>query len=159
MKRELKAQTWSIDFIVSIIIFFLVLSLIFFFWNYKSSQNIEQSILTEIETSALEFSDSLVRTKGLPEDWNSTSVIKLGLASEENILDQTKVQAFNNSLSYSQVKDIFKSYDFYIKITDLNGTVYAEKGNVLVNKTSVPVERYSILNKKIVKMLFVLYGE
>jgi len=154
-----RGQAWSMDFVTSLVIFFLVLIPLLFIWNYVNIQSAEQRTLDEIEMLALTVSDSLIRTKGVPENWNSSNVNVIGLAEEENILDPEKVSEFlsmgNNQ--YSLTKSILTGkYDFFFSITDLNGTVYGTIGNKPPDRTVVPVERYCQYKGRIVKLEFAL---
>jgi len=159
MKR--KAQAWSLDFITSMAIFLLVLVTLYFVWNYVNVQNMEQKTLDEIETTALAVSDSLIRTGGLPEDWNTTNVNIIGLAQEENVLDPEKVSYFLSmgSSNYNLTKNILTGkYDFFFSMTDLNGTSYGTIGSVPADRTVVPVERYCSYKGRIVKVELALIG-
>lgn len=149
------------DFVASLVIFLLVLIPLLFVWNYINIQNMEQRTFDEIETLALKVSDSLIRTKGIPENWNSSNVNVIGLASEENVLNFAKVSEFiymgNNE--YTLTKNILiGKYDFFFSITDLNGTQYGTIGNKPADRTIVPVERYCMYNERIVKIELALIG-
>lgn len=156
-----KGQVWSLDFVTSLVLFFLVLIPVFFIWNYINIQNMEQKTFDEIETLALIVSDSLIRTKGIPENWNSSNVNVIGLADEENVLNSTKVSNFlsmGNS-AYSLTKNtLIGKYDFFFSITDLNGTQYGTIGSKPADKTVVPVERYCLYDDRVVKIELALIG-
>jgi hypothetical protein len=147
-----KAQVWSMDFVASLVMFLLVLIPLLFVWNYMNIQNAEQRTFDEIETLALKVSDSLIRTKGIPENWNSSNV---------NVIGLTKVSEFiymgNNE--YTLTKNILVgTYDFFFSVTDLNGTSYGTIGSKSADKTIVPVERYCLYNERVVKMELALIG-
>jgi len=149
------------DFVASLVIFFLVLIPLLFVWNYVNLQNMEQRTFDEIETLALKISDSLIRTKGIPENWNSSNVNVIGLAEEENVLNATKVSEFlymGNS-EYDLTKSILiGKYDFFFSVTDLNGTSYGTIGSKPADRTIVPVERYCLYNERVVKIELSLIG-
>ncbi|NIO23056.1 MAG: hypothetical protein GTN38_03465 [Candidatus Aenigmarchaeota archaeon] len=156
-----KGQVWSLDFVTSLVIFTLVLIPLLFVWNYVNIQNMEQRTFDEIETLALSISDSLIRTKGVPENWNSSNVNVIGLAEGENVLSIPKVSEFlymgNNE--YDLTKNILVGrYDFFFSITDLNGTVYGTAGSKPADRTIVPVERYCLYNNRVVKIELALIG-
>ena len=154
-------QVWSLDFVTSLVIFFLVIVPLFFVWNYVNFQNIEQRTMNEIEVLALTISDSLIRTKGIPENWDASYVEVIGLAEEENILNVTKVSNFisiGNS-NYNVTKNVLVGkYDFFFSVTDINGTQYGKIGSKPPDKTVVPVERYCSYNGRMVKVEFTLMG-
>jgi hypothetical protein len=158
MTSKGKGQIWSLDFVTSFVIFFLVLISLFFVWSYANTQNVERRMLDNLEISALSISDSLIRTPGIPKGWNPSNVERIGLASEENVLNVTKIENLI-SMNYDQIKSILTKYDFHLKITDINGTVYLDKGISLANKTSVPIERYCSYNGRIVKLELTLFSD
>ncbi len=154
----MKGQIWSLDFISSLTIFLLVLSSLFMAWNFLSVQAQEQNALERIELLGLEVSDSILRTPGIPENWNSSNVEVIGLAYSDNIIDPDKLSNLN-STPYDQTRILMTmGYDFYLKIEDLNGTVYLEKGSINQDRTVVPVERYANYNDRIVKLRLVLWA-
>lgn len=155
---------WSLDFIISAVIFCLALALILFAWSFTSTQTAAQGQLSDMESIGLEISDSLVRTPGQPQDWNSTSVQVIGLASDEGVLDQTKVDRFVN-LSYEQAKQLLGLglYEFYFELRDLNGTLLTNGQNLTAGTwpqdadLAVPVQRFVLLEQKTAKLKFVLW--
>ncbi|MEE9323806.1 MAG: hypothetical protein V3U72_04640 [Candidatus Aenigmarchaeota archaeon] len=155
----MKAQVWSLDLITSLVVFLVVLIPLFFVWSYVNMQSQQQILFDEIEMLSLSVSDSLIRTEGLPEGWNSSSVTLIGLASEENILNATKVSYFltmGNS-EYNRTRAILTgSYDFFFNLTDLNGTSHGTIGNKPQNRMIIPIERYCLYNERIVKLEFAL---
>ncbi len=158
VKRR-KAQVWSLDFATSFVIFMLVLIPLFFIWSYVNTQNQQQLIFDDLENTALSVSDALVRTKGLPEDWNPSDVSVIGLASEENVLNATKVSYLlaMGSADYNMTRNILTGgYDFFFNLTDLNGTSYGTIGSKAENRMVVPLERYCLYNDRIAKLEFSL---
>jgi hypothetical protein len=154
----MKGQVWSLDFAVSVTIFLMVLVPFLLVFGYIVDQNSERTVLDDMEVSALSISDSLVRAAGVPQDWNATTVELVGLAYTENVLDEGKMVLFD-SLSYDKLKGVMsKGYDFYIKISDLNGTVYIEKGSLPARTTIVPVERYAVYRNRVVKLQLYLWS-
>jgi hypothetical protein len=156
MKR---GQVWSLDLITSIVIFLLVLIPLFFLWIYINSQSQQQILFDEVENLALSVSDALIRTKGLPEYWDTSTVNVIGLASEENILNATKVSYFLSMAGsdYNRTRTLLTGgYDFFFNLTDLNGTAYGTAGSKPAEKMLIPVERYCLYNERITKLEFVL---
>ncbi len=154
-----RGQVWSLDLITSIVIFLMVLMPLFFLWNYVNRQNDQQILFDEAENLALSVSDSLVRTRGIPEDWNTSSVNTIGLATEENVLDVAKVSYFltMGGSEYNRTRTILTGgYDFFFNLTDLNGTNYGVVGSKPDDKTLVPVERYCLYNDRIAKLEFAI---
>ena len=104
-KSPLRGQVWSMDFVASVTVFFLVLTVLFFTWEYTTFQNTDQMIFNEMENKALMLSDPLIRTRGLPEYWNDSNVEILGLASEENVLNESKLLILVG-MDYGNVKSL-----------------------------------------------------
>jgi len=155
----MKGQIWSLDFITSIVIFLAVLIPLFFVWSYVNMQNQSQILFNEVESLTLSVSDSLIRTKGSPEGWDNASVESIGLASEENILNSTKVSSFlfmgNNE--YNRTRAILTGgYEFFFNLTDINGTSIGSIGSKPGNRMYVPIERYCLHNGRIAKLEFAL---
>ena len=90
----MRAQIWSMDFIASITIFILMFSVVVFSWNYINTQNTERSLFSDMQVLGLDVSDIIVRIPGNPEDWNESNVQSIGLATRENVLNETKVEQF-----------------------------------------------------------------
>jgi uncharacterized protein (UPF0333 family) len=157
--KKMRGQIWSLDFAISLFVFLLVLIPIFFVWAYINTQSQQQKVLEEMEHLALSISDMLIRTKGIPEDWNETNVKVIGLADEENVLSVTKVSYFVNMgiNDYNRTKAILTGgYDFFFNLSDVEGTTYALIGNKSEGRMIVPIERYCIYNEKLAKIQFAL---
>ena len=150
-----KGQVWSLDMITSIVIFLLVLIPLFFIWTYMNMQSQQQIFFDDVENLALSVSDALIRTKGLPEYWDEADVNVIGLASEENVLNATKVSYFLSMASsdYNRTRTLLTGgYDFFFNLTDLNGTSYGIAGSKPADKMLIPVERYCLYNERITKL-------
>lgn len=163
MKMGKKAQVWSLDFALSLLIFMSALFAVVFAWNYISANTMETQQMHELQLKALTLSDSLIRTNGIPMDWNESTVEVVGLATDENMLNATKVKYFVNmsDTDYDHLKGLMDIgfYDFYFEIRDLNDTVY-ENTTTPVSITSpivIPIERYAMYNDRVVKIKFVIW--
>ncbi|MBI4175675.1 MAG: hypothetical protein HY518_00585 [Candidatus Aenigmarchaeota archaeon] len=162
----MKGQIWSIDFIMSMIVFFLAIALILFAWDYAIVQNESQVSFHGAESLALSVSDALVRTGGIPEGWDSSSVQVIGLASDENIMDPGKVDEFLD-VDYNTSKRLLGigRYEYYFEVMYANNSVLQDppgrnltKGLYPANATVVvPVERYVLYNTTISKLEFILW--
>ncbi len=165
--KKLSAQVWSMDFIASVIVFFSVVVLVIFAWNYTVGQNQEQLSFNAIENTALSASDTLLRTPGLPEDWTEVNVVTLGLASMDNVLNTTKVGRFLN-LADDKVKTLLgiSNFEFYFELRYLNSSVIPWNSTQNITKGTyptqnskiiIPVERYVLYNNLPSKMGFLLW--
>ncbi len=164
----MKAQVWSFDMAISILIFFSAMTALMFTWNYITAQNLEQFEISNAESQALRISDSLVRTQGIPVNWESGNPSVLGLASSENILDDAKIEALL-AMDYNSVKSLLgiEGYQLYLALIYANSTIaktangtQAEFGMQHVNeKIIVPVDRYCLYNGDIVTLRLILWTQ
>ena len=162
----MRGQVWSTDFVISAVIFLLALALVVFAWNYSSLRISQQNELVPAESTLIMVSDALIRTPGIPQDWNITSVTSIGLASDENVLDTDKLDMFIN-MSYEYSKSILglERYHYYFRLLHLNGSVIQNQygqnltagqypnGSVL----TVPIQRHVLYNSTIAKLDFMLW--
>ncbi|MCD6496503.1 MAG: hypothetical protein J7K54_04500 [Candidatus Aenigmarchaeota archaeon] len=157
----MKGQVWSFDLAVSMIIFIGALASVVFAWNFMSTGAFESQEMKSLQLRALGISDSLLRTPGIPEDWNSSNVIVLGLATD-GLLDRQKVEQFI-SMDHNKTRQLLDlgGYEYYFEVSDINGTVY---NNTLPSispdaKIIVPSERYATYEGRAVKVSFVIWSE
>lgn len=161
----MKGQIWSADFVASAVIFFTVLFLVIFVWNYSNVQSAESLELKQIQTTAIETSDSMIRTGGLPDNWDSSNVRVIGLADDENILNKAKVISFIN-VPYSQARALLTGkYNFYFELTYVNGTIIKDSGNNLTaglqplnERFVVPIDRYVVYEDKPARMRLIVWS-
>ena len=156
----MKAQMWSLDFIVSMMIFMTVVIALMFFWSYASLQVGEQITLDRLQDTAITVSDLLVRSPGVPEDWTLSTVTIIGLAREEKVLDPGKVYEFTR-IPYSTAQKLLRvaPHNFYLEILTPNGSVVTVN-NTLVTagslpasaRTVVPISRFVLLDGEIVRL-------
>jgi len=163
----MKAQMWSMDFVVSVTMFFIAVIMILFAWDYTASENYEQITFNEMQSKGLIVSDVLVRTGGSPSDWNETAMA-IGLVSEENIIDEDRLRNFIFYMDYNDSKGIMgiRNYDYYFTMKNLDNETMQldsqniEKGNSPSTNVNmiVPVQRYVIFQEEIAKIDFILWS-
>jgi hypothetical protein len=168
----MKAQIWSMDFAASLIVFLFVLVVVLFVWSYANTQVAESKTNERMQYMASSISDSLVRTAGFPEGWGASNVSVIGLAEQENLLSEEKVNTFiemgnsSNLSEYRRTKSILETpYDFYFQVIRVNYTNGQDFGQVLNYTGLAPVsptvtavsERYAVFFGKPVKIKFMLW--
>ena len=128
---RLKAQVWSTDFSVSAVIFITMVALIFFVFNITSQDAASQAALSDMQNRGLEASEALVRTPGYPPGWNSWNVQVVGLATQENSLNNSKIFSFLG-MDYSNSKTALglESYEYNFSLENLDGTAFYLVGNL-----------------------------
>lgn len=166
MRPKRKAQMWSMDFVISVTMFFIAIMLVLFSWNYVASDNYDLQMLNDMETSGMRASDVLVRTPGNPPDWNTTA-LAIGLASDENVIDEGKLRNFLFYMDYNESKRIMgiRNYEYYFSMRDLDNSTMQLDGSAIEKglnpsanvNTVVPVERYALFRGEIAKVYFILW--
>jgi hypothetical protein len=104
-------------------IFLLVLGISMLMFSYVGTQVRSDQEEDFMHIVAITTADLLIKTPGLPDDWNETNVKSLGLANGD-LLNQTKVVNFVN-MSYSTAKAGMKisQYEILVTFNDINNTV------------------------------------
>ena len=155
-----KGQTGLPDLVLGIVAFILLLSFVLAFSN-ASTENVSlKSRQHKMETSAITISDLLVKTQGVPADWdrnNPSSVLVTGLASFPNVLSEDKVSEFT-ALDYDDVKSLLGvDGEFLFQIEDLNGTVLHQLGDSNATAEQTIVQRLALLEGEKVRVKIVVH--
>jgi len=159
-----KAQLWSLDFVVSLMIFLSAVVAVLFSWNYISANAAETQALKELQLKVMTLSDSLIRTQGLPVNWGNATVEVFGLAETENVLNATKLAILVNmsTYEYDRARAILDlgAYDFYLEAKDLNGTVFGNTSKPLASNAGVviPIERFAMYGGRIARVKLIIWG-
>lgn len=157
-----KGQINSFDATFAMLVFILALVFIIAFW-FTSISSMQNTISrNRLEYTALSISDVLVKSQGLPSNWEQdpSNTHMLGLATYPNVLSESKLSNFTN-LSYSTAKDLLNldSEEFYFYVEYLNGTRVYESGNSsLTGDNIITVRRFAVLNGTKVRMGLSVYG-
>ncbi len=158
--REKRGQAWGFDLEIAAAIFITgIIAFYLFTFNYQGVQNSpNEDIVYEASTVA----DSLLST-GLPDNWNSTSVIKIGIVSS-NKLDQQKIDSFYNlsETDYNRTRALLRTqFNFFVNISDTlyaNGQVIDGIGHVpSENATVFRVSRFTSYQNKPVTLYVLLW--
>lgn len=122
-----KGQIISVDLIVSVVIFISVFAVCLLV-SVRSLEELRDSYESSILNKKVQrISEILVRTQGLPQDWNETSATSIGLAESEFILNYTKILRLKN-MQASRVRSLLGlgEYDFFVNITNLTRQSFPE---------------------------------
>ncbi|MCX6710903.1 MAG: hypothetical protein NTZ02_02325 [Candidatus Woesearchaeota archaeon] len=131
IKSRRKAQVWSLDFIVAVVFFAIALTIYF---KYAGSIFDEQELdLEGLRIEAASISSGLL-TPGYPQNWNESTVSRIGISDDGNNINSEKLQNFLAlSSDYERTKKLFSvTNDFYILLRS-NSTIIAQAG---VNKSA-----------------------
>lgn len=119
-------QTFMPDFLASLALFGVVISVFLFSWNVVISNQGDFSYADNMRSEAYHTATFLVSTPGHPKDWNNSTVEILGFASSDNIIEPNKLSWFRN-LSYQDQRLLLKAPDYRLtfrnssQILSLNG--------------------------------------
>lgn len=129
-----KAQAWYMDFAIALLLFTFTLVVYFSYANNFQKQ--EKGELDAMLSDAKAVSSSLALS-GYPNDWDNTTVIRIGIADEQKV-NATKVKSFKQ-YDYKKSKGKFGTvYDYIVFFLN-------KKGDVL-NINSVCVIGYPLAN-------------
>jgi hypothetical protein len=131
IKSRRKAQVWSLDFIVAVVFFAIALAIYF---KYAGSIFDEQELdLEGLRIEAASISSGLL-TPGYPQNWNESTVSRIGISDDGSTINPEKLQNFLAlSSDYERTKKLFSvTNDFYIMLKS-NSTIIPLAG---VNKSA-----------------------
>ena len=136
-----KGQGVAIDFLFAVMIFLLILNASMILINSNNEIAVDKNLIGGLQSSASQAIDTLVRTEGMPTDWQNKSmgeVTSIGLAKRDRVLDNDKVNTFvtwakdysDETGDYNKVKILLLSgYDFHFKIVNSSGATLKEAPN------------------------------
>jgi hypothetical protein len=144
--KKSKAQLFMSDFIMAsvIVIFIIILSVSIWNRNVNSLKSKEER--SGMESLVLSISDQLIRSPGIPSDWNKNNVLAIGLAAEDNTLDAAKVYNFT-SLDIDKTKNLLGigNYNFIFRLRNTSETVLVEYGDLPIDGKEVVILRRIVL--------------
>ena len=154
-----KAQIFSLDAVIAIGIFILILLSAALVWNYSREKISIEETRNDMEIIARNSLAVLIETKGNPTNWtdydfNQTDIYSLGLADEFLLLNSTKINSLS-SADYSTAKTILgilgSNYEFRLNIDTWNGASYISNYTIgtAPNATAsevVNIERFVLLD-------------
>ncbi len=154
-----KAQIFSLDIVIAIGIFILILLSTALIWQYSMEKISIEETRNDMEIIARNVLSVLIETKGTPTNWtdytfNQTNIQSLGLADEFLILNQTKINSLL-SADYSTAKTILgilgSNYEFILNMDIWNNSVYVANYTIGLSPNAtaseiVKVERFVLLD-------------
>lgn len=158
-KQNKKAQIFVIDFFIALFIFSILLITIMVSWNNYNTKMNEKADYDLLVNKAFQISNSLVRSNGFPLDWTESSFQVVGLASEDRVLSQSRLDSFLN-IPLNETSKEFRTYDydFYFVLKDINGLKISDYGTNITNaKKSATIRRYVVYNNEKATIEFTLW--
>ncbi len=132
MFKSRKGQGWTVDYTISFLLFILATTItVKIFTNTFTGNEFE-----EVKREAQTISEHLL-SKGNPEYWDSSDVVRIGLAESKNRLNPVKIDNFLE-LNYSSTRNnlgIRHDYAFYFR--NRNDTVIGMKDQCVLGSPSV----------------------
>ena len=127
--RTRKAQTLSPDFTISFVIFLMIIVMGIKLWDIASEKELWIDDIDDLQKKARTTADILILTPGMPEGWDNETVVFLGLAEEDHVLNKTKLLYFRN-LSYERARALMRigANDFKLNMKYKNGSVLVMDG-------------------------------
>jgi len=121
-----KGQIFTPDFAASVVLFSLFLLSFGLIWNSAMSSFIQEGNLPERQH---QYSFSLLKTSGAPEDWNRSNIRSPGLYSE-GFLSAEKFLEFKQ-VGVTEQESLLRSQNFYMKIENMDGSKASYNGQNL----------------------------
>ncbi len=157
---SIRGQANSIDFMLSITVFTILLTVILGFWLVGILDMERMIARNRLEAEAVTISDLLVKSPGNPEDWekNQSELGMLGLSNSDNVLNTDKVRNFT-SMNYSLTKEYLGIADeYYFYIETLDGDRLYESGNGTLAEQAFGISRPALMGSEEVIVRLIVHG-
>lgn len=151
------AQVWFLDFMVGLMIFMIV---VFIYYNYQNNLTGDvEAVWDEMIIDSKAISSSLM-SQGYPQDWNETTVERIGLLNGSYRLSQERLEAFA-AMPYNLTTSLFNTrFEFYFFLESQNGTEsYATGMEPAGQKYLVQATRLAIYNSSVYRMVLYLWTQ
>lgn len=136
-----KAQAVVTDLFIAFFLFIAILSATIYTWNLYITRLNENRENSEMLIKAFQATEGLIKTEGIPGNWNLNNVNLSGLGANR-ILSTEKINLFMN-LPEDKIKNIFRIqlYNFNFTLKDKNGNILKNRGS-LTGQKFINVKRY-----------------
>lgn len=115
-KKSKKSQVWTIEFILSFLIFTAAVIL-----SVKSIFNIyTNENLRDIQRES-EFVSQYLLSDGFPDDWDNNTVIRAGLTTNNRLNDTKIISLYNLEYGYAKEALGIKNSNFFIYFSNSSG--------------------------------------
>ncbi len=157
-----KGYLFSIDAVVSLVLFIIMFVFIISLWNLYSIRLNENVAAEELQLAAFQITDILTKSGGVPNNWekNPANASLIGLRRSPGSLDNKKVTAFL-SLDYNDTKKKFniERFEYEFAILDRKGKVLDTAGIAPSNTTaqSISITNFMVLDYEPRQIAFTLW--
>lgn len=160
VKLNKRGQVTSLDLVISMFVFLVILIFVISLWSLFSSRLSENVANEELQLVAFQVSDILMKSRGIPDNWEDdpNSTIIFGLRDNYRYLDENKITAFT-SLDYNLIKQRFniERFDFLIEFIDGDEVEYSSGLSPEDAEHIIAVTRYAIVGIDIYEIVFTLW--
>ncbi|MCX6695373.1 MAG: hypothetical protein NTU61_03670 [Candidatus Altiarchaeota archaeon] len=144
-----RGQIFSMDFFAAVCIVMFTLGSATYWWMSMADRISSEVVNEEMEYSVFAISDALVRTPGIPENWeyNLTSAKVIGLSSPAYVVQGGKIDKLA-SLDYDTLKKLLGVgvYEVQIVLYDKNNVKIREIGTAPSQNTAFTARRPVVYN-------------
>ena len=143
-----KGQSLTPDFMLSMAIFLALFVFGTFLWviTYSSGTTTQNFESANLQIS--DIAETLVRSQGNPTNWTNDTVVIIGLAKEDHLLDENKLIELEK-VTYANMKKSLgiQKEDINITIQNITGAVIKSYGLPIdsLSKNIVPIDRTAVL--------------
>jgi hypothetical protein len=133
----LKAELFSSDFIISIMIFLSVLIIVGAYYDNFQTDIYEYSVRSDIHSKLMNIADILGASSGEPQFWNSSNVKVVGLY-DDGQFNLTKFSELKK-IDYDTAKILIGTgaYELYLVLKNETGNVIDSFGMSIANAENV----------------------
>ena len=157
-----KGQFFSIDLVLSLVVFAIIFVFVLSLWNIYSLRLNEKINGEEIELLAFQISDILVDSQGIPGNWQQdvSTLQIIGLQQYPGSLQNDKITAFL-AFDYAQSKQLFniERFEYQFRVLDRTGNVLNLKGMAYNTSTKeiASVKRLVLLDNQTRQIIFTMW--
>lgn len=147
-----KGQSFLPDFVGSILVFSIVITIFLFSWNSVEGNQQKFGVEDQIRQDAYYTTTFLVSTPGYPGNWNNSTVEIPGFASDaDNVLSAQKLREFRN-ISYDRQKKLLNAQNFNLVFRNESGIIELDSKDLMygekpVNASTIIPLRRNVLIK------------
>lgn len=142
------------DFMASMLVFGLMLSVFLASWNLVLSSQTNDFSQSVSLLQASNTATFLVSTPGYPDNWeeDSTDVKIIGFASPDHVLQESKLKEFRE-IDYEKQKTLLQAGNFYMSVENETGIIsldgsplefgtdYSSASTVIPNKRNIQLNK------------------
>lgn len=126
MRTRLRdGQIFTSDFIISIFLFLVLVSVAYMMWVEAHNQQNQLSAERVLQQQSYHTTSMLVRTPGYPTNWTAGDVDIIGLADPDHVLQDAKMRELDmmSTEDTRQGLGLSGNTNFLINVTNATGTM------------------------------------